>query len=59
MAAGAWDSDAAKERMRREVPLGVVAQPADLGSVAGFLLSPDAHHVTGQVIAVDGGTTVT
>jgi NAD(P)-dependent dehydrogenase (short-subunit alcohol dehydrogenase family) len=59
MTAGAWDSDAAKERMRREVPLGVVAQPADLGSVAGFLLSPDAHHVTGQVIAVDGGSTVT
>ena len=57
--AGAWDTDAAKARMRRDVPLGVVAQAADLGSVAGFLLSPDAHHLTGQVIAVDGGTTVT
>ena len=45
--------------MKRDVPLGVVAQAADIGSVAGFLLSPDAHHLTGQVIAVDGGTTVT
>lgn len=59
MAAGAWDSDAARARMRRDVPLGVVAQAEDLASVAGFLLSPDAHHLTGQVIAVDGGTTVT
>jgi NAD(P)-dependent dehydrogenase (short-subunit alcohol dehydrogenase family) len=59
MAAGAWDSDAAKARMKRDVPLGVVAEATDLGSVAGFLLSPDANHVTGQVIAVDGGTTVT
>jgi glucose 1-dehydrogenase len=59
MAGGAWDSDAARERMKRDVPLGVVAEAADVGSVAGFLLSPDAHHVTGQVIAVDGGVTVT
>ncbi len=59
MAAGAWDSDESRARMRRDVPLGVVAEAADIGSVAGFLLSPDANHLTGQVIAVDGGTTVT
>jgi NAD(P)-dependent dehydrogenase (short-subunit alcohol dehydrogenase family) len=59
MTAGTWDGDAAKARMRRDVPLGVVAEASDLGSVAGFLLSPDANHVTGQVLAVDGGTTVT
>ena len=59
MAAGAWDSDESRARMKRDVPLGVVAQAGDIGSVAGFLLSPDAHHLTGQVIAVDGGTTVT
>jgi NAD(P)-dependent dehydrogenase (short-subunit alcohol dehydrogenase family) len=59
MAGGAWDSDAARARTKRDVPLGVVAEAADLGSVAGFLLSPDAHHVTGQVLAVDGGVTIT
>ena len=59
MAAGAWDGDEMQARMRREIPLGVVAEAGDIGSVAGFLLSPDAHHVTGQVIAVDGGSTVT
>jgi len=57
MAAGAWDSEEAKARMRREIPLGVVAEAAEVASVAGFLLSPDAHHLTGQIIAVDGGST--
>jgi NAD(P)-dependent dehydrogenase (short-subunit alcohol dehydrogenase family) len=59
MAGGVWDSDEARARMRRDVPLGVVAQPEDLATVAAFLLSTDAHHVTGQVMAVDGGVTVT
>ena len=59
MAAGAWDSEESRARMKRDVPLGVVAEAADIASVAGFLLSPDAHHLTGQILAVDGGTTVT
>jgi NAD(P)-dependent dehydrogenase (short-subunit alcohol dehydrogenase family) len=57
MAAGAWDSAESQARMRRDIPLGVVAEAGDIGSVAGFLLSPDAHHLTGQVMAVDGGST--
>ena len=57
MASGAWDSDESRARMKREVPLGVVAAPEDIASVAGFLLSGDAHHLTGQIMAVDGGTT--
>ena len=59
MTGGVWDSDESRARMKRDVPLGVVAEPEDIASVAGFLLSPDAHHLTGQVMAVDGGTTVT
>jgi NAD(P)-dependent dehydrogenase (short-subunit alcohol dehydrogenase family) len=59
MTGGVWDTDESRARMKREVPLGVVAQAADIGSVAGFLLSPDAHHLTGQVMAVDGGSTAT
>ncbi len=58
MTGGVWDTPEARSRMKRDIPLGVVASAADIASVAGFLLSPDAHHLTGQVIAVDGGTTV-
>lgn len=58
MTGGLWDTDEARARMRRDIPVGVVARPGDIASVAGFLLSPDAHHLTGQVIAVDGGSTV-
>jgi NAD(P)-dependent dehydrogenase (short-subunit alcohol dehydrogenase family) len=41
------------------VPLGRVDQGEDIASVAAFLLSDDARYVTGQVVAVDGGATVT
>jgi NAD(P)-dependent dehydrogenase (short-subunit alcohol dehydrogenase family) len=59
MAAGSWSSDEARARLKRTVPLGCVAQAEDIASVAGFLLSDAAHHLTGQVLAVDGGATVT
>ncbi len=59
MTGGVWDTPESRARMKRDVPLGVVASAGDIASVAGFLLSPDAHHLTGQVMAVDGGTTVT
>jgi NAD(P)-dependent dehydrogenase (short-subunit alcohol dehydrogenase family) len=59
MAAGSWSSDDARARLKRTVPLGRVAQAEDIASVAGFLLSDAARHVTGQVFAVDGGATVT
>jgi len=57
MTGGVWESEESRARMKRDVPLGVVAQAADIASVAGFLLSPDAHHLTGQIMAVDGGST--
>ncbi|MGZ6973066.1 MAG: SDR family NAD(P)-dependent oxidoreductase [Acidimicrobiia bacterium] len=58
MAGDTWKSDDAIRRARRTVPLGHVAEAEDIASVAGFLLSDDARHVTGQVFAVDGGTTI-
>lgn len=58
MTAGAWNTPEAQERVRREVPLQRVAQAEDIASVAAFLLSDAARHVTGQTIAVDAGTTI-
>lgn len=41
--------------MLAAVPLGRVADPAEVASAVGFLASPSAAYVTGAVLAVDGG----
>jgi len=58
MTGGVYRQPERIERMRQAIPLGRVAQPHEIGDVAAFLLSDDAAHVNGQVIAVDGGATV-
>ncbi|HEY4398245.1 MAG TPA: SDR family NAD(P)-dependent oxidoreductase [Acidimicrobiia bacterium] len=58
MVAGTWSTPEAQERIRRIVPLQRVAEPEEIASVAAFLLSDAASHLTGQTIAVDGGTTI-
>jgi NAD(P)-dependent dehydrogenase (short-subunit alcohol dehydrogenase family) len=58
MTAGTWDLPEALERIRRHVPLQRVARPEEIASVAAFLLSDAASHLTGQTIAVDGGSTI-
>ena len=40
-------------------PLGRIAKPDDIAAMVQFLLSRDAQHVTGQVIHVDGGLSIT
>ena len=42
--------------MASAVPLGRMAKPDDIASVAVFLASDDARHVTGQTVHVNGGS---
>lgn len=39
------------------IPLGRVASVGDVAAAALFLLSPEARHITGQTLIVDGGWT--
>jgi NAD(P)-dependent dehydrogenase (short-subunit alcohol dehydrogenase family) len=41
------------------LPLKRAGQPEEIAGVAWFLAGPDASYVTGQVLTVDGGLTVT
>ena len=48
-------TDGRADRRAKAVPLGRVGDPTDIADVVGFLCSPAARYVTGQVIGVDGG----
>ncbi len=50
--------EAGLEAFAQTVPLGRVGDPKDIADVAVFLLSDSARYLTGQVLAVDGGTTI-
>ena len=41
------------------LPLKRAGQPEEIAGVALFLAGPDASYITGQVITVDGGLTIT
>lgn len=51
-------TDKQREAMLRNIPLGRFGKPEDIAKVVGFLCSPEADYITGQVIAVDGGMTM-
>jgi NAD(P)-dependent dehydrogenase (short-subunit alcohol dehydrogenase family) len=44
-----------RRRALAETPLGRVGTPEDIAAAVAFFASPAASHITGQVLAVDGG----
>jgi NAD(P)-dependent dehydrogenase (short-subunit alcohol dehydrogenase family) len=43
------------ERVTPRIPLGRLAEPAEIAAVVAFLASDDASYITGENIVVDGG----
>ena len=41
------------------LPLERAGRPEEIAGVAAFLAGPDSTYITGQVITVDGGLTIT
>jgi 2-hydroxycyclohexanecarboxyl-CoA dehydrogenase len=42
-------------RLLEEIPMGRVAEVADVAAMVAFLASEDARYITGQVLSVNGG----
>lgn len=55
LASSFLNSDAKKDANAQRHPLKRVGQPADIASMAAFLLSDQSGWITGQVMHVDGG----
>jgi NAD(P)-dependent dehydrogenase (short-subunit alcohol dehydrogenase family) len=52
-------TEEARERRRRASPLGIEGTGWDIGYAALFLASEEARYITGVVLPVDGGVTLT
>jgi NAD(P)-dependent dehydrogenase (short-subunit alcohol dehydrogenase family) len=50
-------NDAVRKEFETGIPLGRIAQPREIASVALFLASDDASYMTGAELVVDGGFT--
>jgi len=52
-------SEAVRDRRRQASALGIEGTGWDIGHAVRYLLSDYARYVTGHVLVVDGGTTLT
>jgi len=48
-----------QEHFERKILLRRIGEPGDCGGAVVFLLSPAAAYITGEIIVIDGGLTVT
>ncbi|MCA1185018.1 SDR family oxidoreductase [Saccharopolyspora sp. 6T] len=53
-----FDPDTAVAELGRTVPLGRIAEPADIVDVALFLASDEARYVCGALVEINGGKAV-
>ena len=51
-------SDAAKEALKAQIPLGRTGQTKDIANAVLFLASEMSDYMTGQTISVDGGMAI-
>ena len=47
-----------KQQILRRTPLGRLGEPKDVVGAVLFLLSDEASFITGQVLVIDGGSTI-
>lgn len=57
LTAGLFDA-AFRQSLNRTVPSGRFSTPAEIAGAVALLVSDDAAHITGQILAVDGGMAV-
>jgi meso-butanediol dehydrogenase/(S,S)-butanediol dehydrogenase/diacetyl reductase len=55
MSGGLEDNEEVMAKLRQRIPLGRIAQPADIANAILFLASADAAFITGVCLPVDGG----
>jgi 3-oxoacyl-[acyl-carrier protein] reductase len=49
-------SGGGRERIAAAIPVGRIASPADIAAPIVFLCAPQARHVTGEILNVNGGS---
>ncbi len=58
MSATAMNDPARAEPILRRIPLGHWGDPEDIAAAVGFLVSPEARYITGAMLPVDGGYSI-
>lgn len=53
-----WSDDKRREAREAATPMRRIGEPKDIGGVAAFLATEAGAYVTGQMIVVDGGVTI-
>lgn len=53
-----WDNPEAEKRFNASHPMRRIGEPGEIAGAAVFLAAPAGHYVNGQMIVVDGGSTI-